>query len=147
MNLKPLNLVLADDDTDDCNFFKSALSKLSLDTHLTIVNDGEELMKLLGEETSQLPEVIFLDLNMPRKNGSECLAEIKKTERLRHVAIVIFSTSYSRDTMELLFKAGAHVYIRKPGNFEQLQEVIFHALPLVTERISAGSQVKYIINA
>ena len=147
MKSKQLNILLADDDADDCRFFKSALEKLTLSTHLTTVNDGEQLMQLLTNEKSELPDVIFLDLNMPRKNGTECLSEIMHNEKLKLLPVVIFSTSYARETMEMLFKSGAHVYIRKPGNFEQLQEVIHHALPLVTERISAGSPVKYILNA
>ena len=67
MNSKHLNLLLADDDTDDCIFFKAALEKLSLSTHLTTVHDGEQLMRLLLKETYELPHVLFLDLNMPRK--------------------------------------------------------------------------------
>ena len=67
MNSKHLNLLLADDDTDDCIFFKAALEKLSLSTSLTTVHDGEQLMRLLLKETYELPHVLFLDLNMPRK--------------------------------------------------------------------------------
>jgi CheY-like chemotaxis protein len=147
MDSKQLKILLADDDTDDCRFFKTALEKLPLSAQLTIVNDGEELMQLLTKENAELPDVLFLDINMPRKNGSECLYDIKHNEKLKLLPVVIFSTSYSRDTMSALFKAGAHIYIRKPGNFEQLKEVIHHALPLVTEKIAANSQVKYILNA
>ena len=146
MNLKQLNILLADDDADDCTFFKSALEKLSLSTHLTIVHDGEQLMQLLTNETNELPHVLFLDLNMPRKNGLECLSEIKKIEKLKDIPVVIFSTSNSRDTMSMLFKYGAHVYIRKPSDFEQLKEVIHHALPMATEKTSSIGQLKYILN-
>jgi CheY-like chemotaxis protein len=147
MDLVQLNILLADDDIDDCSFFKTALGKLSSRAQLTTVHDGEELMQLLTSEITELPDVLFLDINMPRKNGSECLSEIKRNEKLSHIPVVIFSTSYSRDTMNALFKAGAHIYIRKPGNFEQLKEVIHHALPLATEKIAPNSQLKYILNA
>jgi len=70
MNLNQLKILLADDDIDDCIFFKEALVELLLSKHLTTVNDGEQLMQLLTNETNVLPHVLFLDLNMPRKKAS-----------------------------------------------------------------------------
>lgn len=116
-------------------------------TQLTTVHDGEELMQMLINETTQLPHVIFLDINMPRKNGFECLADIKKNDRLKDVPVIMFSTSNSRDAMSTLFKTGADIYIRKPRNFEQLKELIHHALPMATEKVFSDSQLKYILNA
>ena len=78
MSLKQLNILLADDDLDDCLFFKEALEGMPVNTHLTAVHDGEQLMQLLANEKIKLPDILFLDLNMPRKNGFECLTEIKQ---------------------------------------------------------------------
>ncbi len=147
MNQILLNVLLADDDLDDYIFFKTALDALPLDTNLSAVSDGEQLMLRLNDESILLPEVLFLDINMPRKNGFECLKEIKQAERLKDLPVIMFSTSNSRDAMTALFKSGAHVYIRKPGNFEQLKELIYHALPLATHKLSVNSQLKYILNA
>ena len=147
MNTLQLNVLLADDDLDDYTFFKTALSELPLATNLTAVKDGQQLMELLCDETYELPNVVFLDINMPRKNGFECLSEIKHNERLKNLPVIMFSTSSSRDNMSSAFKNGAHVYIRKPGNFEQLKELIYHALPLATDKLSTNSQLKYILNA
>lgn len=144
---KILTILLADDDIDDCNFFKEALAKLTLSTNLKTVNDGEELMQLLTNETIDLPNILFLDINMPRKNGFECLSEIKKNERLKDLPIVIFSTSKSRDNINNAFKIGANIYIRKPGNFNQLMQVIQHAIPIASDKIVSTSQLKYILNA
>ena len=144
---KILTILLADDDFDDCNFFKEALAKLTLSTNLKTVNDGEELMQLLTNETIDLPNILFLDINMPRKNGFECLSEIKKNERLKDLPIVIFSTSNSRDNINHAFKIGANIYIRKPGNFNQLMQVIQHAIPIASDKIVSTSQLKYILNA
>jgi len=72
-----LHLVLADDDMDDCIFFKAALEELPHVTNLTIVKDGVALMKLLTAGDEPLPRVIYLDLNMPLKTGFECLTEIR----------------------------------------------------------------------
>ncbi|MDP4228856.1 MAG: response regulator [Bacteroidota bacterium] len=131
----PIILLLADDDKDDCLFFKDALGELPVTADLTTVHDGEQLMHLLGDETvvPPLPHVLFLDINMPRKNGFECLAEIKNDDRLKGLPIIIFSTSFEQDVVNLLFKNGAQHYIRKPADFSQLKKVIYQALLLATE--------------
>ncbi len=147
MNLKNLNILLADDDTDDCTFFTEALEDLKLSAHLTIVRDGEQLMQLLKEETKVLPNVIFLDINMPRKDGFECLWDMKRDKRLKDIPVIMFSTSNSPTQIDTVFKIGAHVYIHKPGDFSQLKEVIRHALPIVAEKRSSKKPVRYIMNA
>ena len=147
MNLKQLNILLADDDLDDCRFFKEALEALPLTTKLTTVNDGEELMTYLLENTDHLPHVLFLDINMPRKNGFECLTEIKHHDKLKDLPVVMFSTSNAQDKINILFNTGADVYIRKPSNFAQLVQVIHHALPLAAENIFSNGKLKYILNA
>ena len=147
MNLKPLNVLLADDDTDDCMFFKQALDQLSPSSHLTTVHDGNQLMNHLTENSEHLPHVLFLDINMPRKNGLECLSEIKQNKKLEDLPVVMFSTSNEWDTINMLFKSGAHVYIHKPSDFAQLKQVIHHALPIAAEKIFSNSPLKYILNA
>jgi len=147
MSLKKLNIMLADDDMDDCGFFKKALAALPLSTHLSVVNDGEQLMQLLTTETNELPDVLFLDLNMPRKNGMECLAEIKQNAKLKDLSVVIFSTSNDDAVMRKLFKDGAHIYIHKPGDFKQLKEVINNAIPIASEKVFTTSHVNYVFNA
>lgn len=147
MHLKQLNILLADDDMDDCQFFKEALDALPVSTRLTIVNDGEQLMKHLADHVNPLPHVLFLDINMPRKNGFECLAEIKHDEKLKDLPVVMFSTSNEPDKINILFKTGADVYIRKPSGFSQLVQVIQHALPLAAENIFSNGKLKYILNA
>jgi CheY-like chemotaxis protein len=147
MKLKQLHILLADDDTDDCLFFKEAVSELAEPVNFSAVHDGEQLMQLLLTETGKLPDILFLDLNMPRKNGLECLTEIKQNKKLRDLPVVIFSTSSSHDNMSILFKTGADVYIRKPGNLAQLVQVINHALPMATEKMFSNGRLKYILNA
>ena len=147
MELKSLNILLADDDMDDCCFFKDAVEALSISLNLTIVNDGDQLMKYLADNTERLPHVIFLDINMPRKNGMECLREMKKIEAYNTIPVVMFSTSNDWETINMLFKSGAHVYIHKPNDFAQLKQVIHHALPLAAEKIFSNGPVKYILNA
>ena len=147
MNKKPLNVLLADDDADDRNFFKDALKELNHDAKLITVNNGEELMEYLGNHSENLPDVLFLDINMPKKNGYDCLSEIKHHEKLKALPVVMFSTSDSKDKASQTFKTGAHVYIRKPNEFVQLVKVIHHALNISTEKRFSNSDLKYILNA
>ena len=147
MNVEELTILLADDDADDRQFFKDAVTVFVPPVNFTAVHDGDQLMQLLTEETYKLPDVLFLDLNMPRKNGLECLSEIKQNEKLKTLPVVIFSTSVVEDNMSILFKAGADVYILKPRSFEQLVQVIHHALPMAAENIGAGVKLKYVLNA
>jgi len=138
VNLKQLNILLADDDTDDCIFFKEALAGFSLHTSLTSVHNGEQLMELLTKKTSTLPHVLFLDLNMPRKNGFECLSEIKVNNELNGLPVIIFSTSMEQEVVNLLYKNGAQYYIRKPAEFSSFKKIIQQTLTLITQALSAG---------
>lgn len=147
MSTKQMRILLADDDPDDCNFFERALKILPLSTQLAIVHDGEELMNYLSEDKNKIPHVLFLDINMPRKNGFECLVEIKKNEKTADLPIVMYSTSNAQDKIKALFSKGAGVYIRKPKNFTELVQVIHHALPLASENIFSNGKLKYILNA
>lgn len=128
-----MNILLADDDADDCLFFKEALGELKLSTHLTTVPDGEHLMHLLANETITLPHVLFLDLNMPRKNGFECLAEIKLSKRLNPLPVIVFSTSFEQEVVNQLYQNGAQFFIRKPSEFSKLKKIILQALDRIKD--------------
>ncbi len=134
METSQLQILLADDDKDDRFLFREALSELPIFTNLETVPDGEQLMNYLNEHTDKLPHVLFLDLNMPRKNGFECLSEIKHNEKLKELPVIMFSTSYPRDMhyeqdiINMLCKIGAKDYVRKPSNFKELKEVIHNIL-------------------
>ncbi|MBA2611170.1 MAG: response regulator, partial [Bacteroidetes bacterium] len=89
----PFNILLADDDTDDCFLFEKALKEIPIATHLTTVSNGEVLMDYLLKNPMNLPDVLFLDLSMPRKTGYECLIEIKENKKLEAIPIIVFTTS------------------------------------------------------
>jgi len=146
MKIKQLNILLADDDTDDCVFFKKALDELLLPTHLTVVHDGEQLMQLLINETNESPDVLFLDLNMPRKNGFECLSEIKLSKKLNQLPVIVFSTSFEQEVVNQLFQNGAQYFIRKPSEFSQFKKIIQHTLALIVqENISQPTRENFVI--
>lgn len=147
MTGKPLNILHADDDKDDCNFFKDALTALPIKTQLKTVNDGDELMYYLSNNAHNLPDVLFLDLNMPRKNGFECLSEITNNSLYKNLAIIILSTSNSREKIQKIFKIGGHIYVRKPNDFGQIKQLIQNVLPIALEHVFSKKPLKYILNA
>ncbi len=126
--MTPRNILLADDDKDDCLLFQEAIDEMQLPVNLTLVHNGEQLMHYLNNPKSELPCLLFLDLNMPRKNGLECLIEIKETERLRNLPVIIFSTSFRQEVINLLYEHGAQFYIRKPNMFSELKTSVQEAL-------------------
>lgn len=119
-----INIILADDDEDDRLFFMDAFDELKIITKVKTFNDGVYLMDFLNEKESDLPNVLFLDLNMPRKSGIECLKEIKKDPKFKDVAIAIYSTSASEEDIENTFIMGANIYIKKPNDFKTLKKVL-----------------------
>lgn len=130
---KNANILLADDDKDDCLIFQEALEELEISTNLTTVYDGEQLMQLLTNSSIDSFQILFLDLNMPRKNGIDCLQAIKRNEKLKSLPVIIFSTSYEEKIADLLFINGAQQYISKPANFSELKKVIHQAITHLTE--------------
>ena len=142
MNSKRLNILLAEDDQDDRDFFEMALKEIPIHTHLTTVIDGEQLMIYLKENSEHLPDILFLDLNMPRKNGFECLCEIKENEKMKDILVVMFSTAFPRDSdyeedlVKMLMKIGAYDFIRKGDNLALLKEFIHQVIKRVAEKES-----------
>ena len=136
-----MNLLLADDDNDDCLLFEEALQELMLPTRLSVVHDGENLMRRLAQKKEQLPDVLFLDLNLPRKNGIECLSAIKRDQGLARLLVIIFSTSSESKLVSLLYENGAHYYIRKPTDFSQLKKVIHQALVILKDFLSDATSL------
>ena len=140
------SLWLADDDEDDCFLFKEALKELPVPAKLFIVNDGVELMDLLTSNIGGLPEILFLDLNMPLKNGVDCLMEIKRNDQLKSLPVMIYSTSLDEDVVNFLYGQGAYHYIRKPTEFSTLKNVITEALKIFNnDRILQPSRDKFVI--
>lgn len=122
-------ILLADDDEDDCLLFEDALKEICPEQSiLTTANDGFLLMQLLTHPTPDSPDIIFLDLNMPVKNGFQCLSEIRKNEDLKAIPVVIFSTTAQKEAIDKVYRDGASLYIRKPGSFVKLKNVIERVL-------------------
>ena len=131
--LRTLNIYLADDDEADCLLFKEALAALPVTANLTIVHNGEQLLNLLSQDGNVLPDVLFLDLNMPRKNGFAALGQIKRDEKLLNLPVIVFSSENDQEKVKVVFRNAAHYYIQKPTKFSELKKVIYKALSIIAE--------------
>ena len=142
-----LHIMLADDDEDDRSFFKEAFKEVKIKHSISTFNDGVELMDYLTEKSNPLPDIVFLDLNMPRKSGMECLKEMKQNDRLKNISIAIYSTSSSEDDIENTFVSGANVYIKKPSDFNQLKKILSDVVHINWQYITDGlNKDSFILN-
>jgi CheY-like chemotaxis protein len=130
-------IFLADDDVDDCDLFEDALNEVSEDVTLKTAGDGIKLMNILVDTVPPAPDVIFLDLNMPRKNGFECLAEIKSDSKLKNIPVIIFSTSAEKEFIDRVYSGGANYYLCKPQNFSKLKTAISTVLQMDWQKENA----------
>lgn len=119
-----LNVVLAEDDKDYQEIFNTALDEINIPTKLTIVSDGYELMQILRSPDSPNYNIVILDINMPKKNGLECLQEIRKDKSLSNTFSVILTSSQDPIIKETAYKAGANLFLTKPINFTEYVETI-----------------------
>jgi len=127
----PFTILMADDDADDCLLVQEALRESKQPHDLRIVRDGQQLLDYLRRrgEYQQSPEVprpdlILLDLKMPRKDGREALSELKADVRLRSIPIVVFTTSTARDDIGFCYRMGVNSYITKPATFRGLVDLL-----------------------
>ncbi len=118
--MKAYRILLVDDDADDQFFFIDAIKSLQLDVDCAIANDGLEAIHILLDILPP-PSVIFLDLNMPKMNGYECLQKIKRMDRCKDIPVVIFSTSSNPKEKERTQKLGAKRFITKTSDYKELK--------------------------
>lgn len=128
-------VMLVDDDSDDRDLFKEVIEDLDAAIEVKAVEDGFKLMRTLNEPTAVLPTLIFLDLNMPGKNGKQCLAEIKTDSRLTDIPVVIYSTSVNKKDIQETHERGANLYISKPNTFRGLISVVEKVFSLDLDKL------------
>ncbi len=125
---RTIRIVMADDDRDDQLMMKRAFDKAGLSNPLEFVNDGEELMYYLRKagsfESAEVPDLILLDLNMPRKNGWEALQELKADPELRRIPVIILTSSCSDYDLLRSYDLGANSYIAKPMDIDGLVGIV-----------------------
>jgi len=123
-----IQLLMAEDDPEDQMLVRKALTQAHLANELTIVNNGEELMDYLHRlppyETARRPDLLLLDLNMPRKDGREVLQEIKSDPQLRSIPVIVLTTSSAEEDILRSYDLGVNSYIEKPVTFPKLVELV-----------------------
>lgn len=121
-------LLIVDDDADDRQLFIDAVKDFDEDIECASAKDGKEAMDVLNDPATSLPDYIFLDLRMPRFNGKKCLIEIKKSQRLKAIPVIIYSTSRELEESKELKEMGAVHFISKPNNPDEVYYVVSFAL-------------------
>ncbi len=124
----PLRIVLTDDDKGDRLLFKEIIKEMPEKTLVKTLDNGVQLMDYLNNNNKVLPDLLFLDLNMPQKSGMECLKEIRRNGEYDDMAIAIYSTSNFDKDIDQTFEEGANIYITKPSDFEELKKVLNKAV-------------------
>lgn len=119
--------MIIDDDEDDRFFFKEAIEDLLKSPLCLEAINGEDALNQL-RKTDKIPDFIFLDVNMPRMGGRECLIEIKKDAYLKNCVIIMYSTSFSEETMKEFVELGASSYLQKPSDINKLAQQIFDTI-------------------
>src|SRR5688500_3993833 len=141
------HIFVADDDEQDRMLFQEVLNDLPSLVYLTMASDGDEAVTILNQ-LDQLPDVVFLDLNMPVKNGFECLKEMKHNKKLQSLPVIIFSTSTHPSVVNEAYEQGAHLYIRKPNDFLNFKKIVRYLLAINwKDSLSQPPREEFLLNS
>ncbi|MDT7827571.1 response regulator [Pricia sp. S334] len=123
MAVSPLHILLVDDDPDDLLLFKEAIASFEIRSELLLFACGEAFIAHLNA-TDTIPDLIFLDMKMPKIDGLECLRQIRKTPEWQDAIVAIYSNFTAEDLIENTFSEGANIYIEKPEDLQKLKKVL-----------------------
>jgi len=137
-----IKIFLAEDDDDDRDFFNAALDSLQSEVELITVNNGEQVINFFKSQ-STLPDLVFLDINMPKADGIECLKYIKKMYPNNDLPVIMLSTASSDKVIELSYQHGASIYIEKPSQFKHLITFIDYC---IHELKNAPVDAEFVLN-
>lgn len=119
-----INVLLVEDDEGDAFLFKEALEQTRFKTHLHCCRDGVEALEFLNDNNQPRPDLILLDLNMPKMGGHEVLSHIKNDDLIKDIPVGILTTSTDGDDIKTSYQNHANCYIAKPTSFDELQNVV-----------------------
>ncbi|WP_415325790.1 response regulator [Chryseobacterium sp. MMS23-Vi53] len=124
MNREYLNVILVDNDEGNQIFFKNIFKDLKIGIKVQVFCNGENLMEYLKSEEAIVPEILFIDFDIPKKNSLECLHEIKANAKFDQMITTIYSDRLSEAEIEDVFVKGANIFMKKPDNYTELKKVI-----------------------
>jgi two-component system, chemotaxis family, response regulator Rcp1 len=126
--MKPIEILLVEDNPGDARLTREALAQSKVKNNLSYARDGEEAIAFLRREPpfsdAPTPDLVLLDLNLPRRDGREVLEDIKKDPKLRHIPVVILTSSQAEEDILRSYRLHANCFITKPVDFEQLTKVV-----------------------
>lgn len=122
------SILLIDDDTEDQEIFLDAMQEVDPRIHCTFANDAEAALKQLNEEIIIRPDILFIDLNMPKINGKQLLKEIKSSEQLKGIPVIMYSTFFGPQDIEEITSLGAVHYMIKATRFIELCNALKYIL-------------------
>jgi CheY-like chemotaxis protein len=116
-----MTILYVDDDNEDCDFFRDAVKNIDPTMQCILASNGKDALLALGSKR-ELPDYIFLDINMPLMNGKACLAELKKSNIYRHIPVIMYSTTSETKEIKECYELGAFDFLIKPNAFQKLCE-------------------------
>lgn len=127
-SFRPINILLVEDNPGDVELTEDALRRSKVTTRVSVVTDGEDAMNFLRRQASYqeetMPDLVLLDLNLPRKDGMEVLREMKQDPALKHIPVVILTTSEAERDILASYELGANCFISKPVDLTEFRKVV-----------------------
>ena len=138
-------VILVDDDQDDCMLFEDAMNDIGMLSQLKVANDGEKLFQILSSQSPCFPDLIFLDLNMPKMNGYECISKLRNSALIKCIPIVVFSTTNQVEMIDWVYYNGANLFVNKPNSYFKLKETIRNVVNINFKEESFKNSRKHFI--
>lgn len=132
------NVLLLDNNAEDCQNFKEALETLKMKTTVNMVNDGKDLMLYLSSRQAESPDILFINRNMKERTGIDNFQQIKNLNFKKDITIAFYSSNASETDIEASFVNGANVYIKKPSDFQVFKKKLENVLAMNWHYLSSG---------
>ena len=140
-----LNVLLVDDDSEESYLFNEALEHAHLHIRLSHVNDGNDLINYLL--THPAPDLVFMDINMPYKDGFEALTEIRSNPPFKNLPLIIYSTTDNEDSINACYEKGANLFVIKPNDFDEMVQVLKKVCTYDWKNYNKPSRENFVITA
>jgi CheY-like chemotaxis protein len=141
--MPPLHVLFVDDDSDESYLFNEALEHSGLQIELSQARNGNDLLNVLVDQP--IPDLIFMDINMPYKDGFEALAEIKNREEYNKIPVVIYSTTKNSESINKCYEKGANLFIVKPNDFDGMVSVVKKVFTVDWKNPGKRSREEFVI--
>jgi response regulator RpfG family c-di-GMP phosphodiesterase len=138
MNREYLNVILVDDDEGNIVFFKNILKELKIGIKVQAFQNGSDLLEYLNSEDALVPEILFMDFDIPKKNALECLQEIKENFKLENMVTAVYSSNLSEAEVENIFVNGGNIFMKKPNDYSALKKVVSEIITINWQYHTSG---------